>query len=118
MARLTETERDLIAAARVRGAHPALRIPSLTDISAAALRRQAETDRNRFIAELVTELGHRLVTALRRKRVERRTRRALEDLSDAVLSDIGIRRDAIVYIACERARKLCPVRQHRRTGRT
>lgn len=104
MARLTETERDLIVAARLRGPHPFLRPQSVTDISAAALRRQADADRSEYLAALVTKVVSRLVLAFRRERLERQTCRALAALSDAVLTDIGVRRADIPDRARDHAR--------------
>ncbi|MBK1699041.1 DUF1127 domain-containing protein [Rhodovibrio salinarum] len=111
MARLTDTERDLIQAARQRGPHPLLQSPPLHELTAAQLRRYAEAERARYLAPILAGAANRIIDAVRRKRVERETRRALMELSDRVLEDIGMRRAEIPERAKQRARQSVQPRQ-------
>lgn len=128
MARLTQNERDLIAAARARGAHPeapivppaatpapAAGLPHLHELSPAQLRAVAEAERARIVAQGVGAVlrwaGARLGAAtrgLRRMRLERRTRAELSALSDTMLRDIGIPRGEILQRARENAERAFP----------
>jgi uncharacterized protein YjiS (DUF1127 family) len=135
MARLTQDELDLIAAARARGPHPdapATRpaetplpeAPRVRDLSPAQLRAVAEAERARVIATgtgaALRWLGARLSAAtrgLRRARLENRTRSELSVLSDVMLRDIGMTRSEIPARAREHAEMAIPRPQPKqRTG--
>jgi uncharacterized protein YjiS (DUF1127 family) len=127
MARLTQFERDQIAAARARGPHPDGPRPSesrgrvdLTSLSAADLRRRAEIARGEVLADGLSRVRawagrkfHELAPALIRKRLEWRTRRELEALSDALLRDIGISRGEIRARARAHAESAVPRSERR-----
>jgi uncharacterized protein YjiS (DUF1127 family) len=126
MARLTEAERDLIAAARARGPHPnapaappdKAPIPDtvrVRELSPAQLRAVAEAERARVIATgagaALRWLGARLSAAargLRRARLEHHTRAELSALSDVMLRDIGVARGEIPRRAREHAEREVP----------
>lgn len=111
MARLTETEQDKMARARVNAFEQIAEREQATDVDTDQLDRRAQAARTQTVRDLRTRLKHGMTRAfpgVARTFVRARVRRELSELPPEVLRDIGITRTEIPRIAKEQAEVAVP----------
>ena len=115
MARLTETELEAIAQARVSGIDTIAASEQVTGLGAADLQRLAEIERAKVMRQLGRSLALSVRTAVRRYapgivrwHLRRATERELAALDDRTLRDIGVTRAEIAAVARADAARSVP----------
>ena len=111
MARLTESEQDQMARARVNAFEQIAEREQVTDVDAEKLNRRAQAARSETVRDLRTRLKGgltRTFPGIARAMVRARLRRELNELPTAVLRDIRITRTEIPRIAKEQAELAVP----------
>ena len=111
MARLTESEQDQMARARVNAFEQIAEREQATDVDPEKLDRRAQAARSETVRDLRTRLKGgltRTFPGIVRAMVRARVRRELNELPAAVLRDIRITRTEIPRIAKEQAELAVP----------
>lgn len=111
MARLTESEQDQMARARVNAFEQIAEREQVTDVDPEKLNRRAQAARSETVRDLRTRLKGgltRTFPGIARAMVRARVRRDLNELPAAVLRDIRITRTEIPRIAKEQAELAVP----------
>ena len=111
MARLTESEQDQMARARVNAFEQIAEREQATDVDPEKLDRRAQAARSETVRDLRTRLKGgltRTFPGIARAMVRARVRRELNELPAAVLRDIRITRTEIPRIAKEQAELAVP----------
>lgn len=117
MSRLTETEREQMARAKVGGFEQIARREQATERSPEQIDRSALSERNRVVeqgargaATRLTALVRRTVPGLVRQVARARVRNELAGLDNAMLRDLGITRTEIERVAREQSEREVPRR--------
>ena len=121
MARLTETEQDRMARARVNAFEQIAEREQATDVDSEALNRRAQAAKTQTVRGLRTRAKDALTRAfpgLVRAFVRQRVRRELNELPPELLRDVGITRTEIPRIAKEQAEIAVPLKGGPKTGDT
>jgi uncharacterized protein YjiS (DUF1127 family) len=111
MARLTETEQDQMARARVNAFEQIAEREQATDVDPNELDRRAQAARSATVRDLRTRLKDgltRTFPGIARALVRARVRRDLNELPAEILRDVGITRTEIPRVAKEQAEVAVP----------
>ena len=111
MARLTESEQDQMARARVDAFEQIAEREQATDVDANELNRRAQAARSAAVRDLRTRLRDgftRTFPSVARALVRARVRRELNELPAEMLRDVGITRTEIPRVAQEQAEIAVP----------